>query len=755
MRLVLALAAAQSLGLFLHSDAFAPSATTSLTTRKPVTDFAAPSSSLLHVGVDTDGWENDDFLKSLAGQNPEAKEEIPEEDMDGADLTPEMRAKIKQQNEADESPGGSKFKELLAAASKNKTPEDSETRSLKNPFVENPFIGIEGLDPTMDDSDDSSAAPAAAPAANTKRPEDMTVEEQAEMFRAMMAGQQAPPAAQKQKQTIKLPEPRPPKPDRKTGRNRDADAIQNTADVYFAQLKRDSTVRGIARIRGDEDMANAIFEDSKIEELKTLISENPHLAEKRDEEKKQMESAADEMQAYQASLEAKRGDPKSAGVSYKQRLEEKRNKRGGGGAAAVAATPIAPPAPAPPVPEPVAVVEPPQPKVEATPTAFAVAAPVVEEPKAQPVAQPPVQPAAVVAPPQTQQSTSAAPKVTVASSSDVIRREIRTLMGLILKHRGGPGFGTGGLKGNELAQYEQLMGDVTALLKAEAMANVGTEPPTPIAQAAPAQAASAATPAAPSPSSELAPVESILVALDGAVMMYRNSPAELQSSVLSTLRAALLAAVNACNSIMNENEGVPATSAAAGAQVEPMLACVEGATLMYRNSPPELQVGILPVLRAALLSAVGTCNKIIADGEIENFQQYQEATADIAKPAATEKETQFFEYQPKPAAASAAPTVSIAGNDKNSQKLEGIYNTLQAAGGDGKMGLRDDLSSAEATEVADGIAEMRAIMMEELETGVPESTTGPAPAVVAAPEQTISRYQQMLAEAKAEKANEA
>jgi hypothetical protein len=107
-------------------------------------------------------------------------------------------------------------------------------------------------------------------------PDEMTVEQQAEMFRQMMQGKQPPSQSS---QELKIPPlPKPPAPDRKVGRNRDADTIQNTADVYFAQLKRDSTVRGIARIRGEDDKANEVFKDERISELNNMIKENPHLA---------------------------------------------------------------------------------------------------------------------------------------------------------------------------------------------------------------------------------------------------------------------------------------------------------------------------------------------------------------------------------------------------------------------------------------------------------------------------------------------
>jgi hypothetical protein len=64
---------------------------------------------------------------------------------------------------------------------------------------------------------------------------------------------------------------------RPVGRNRDADTIANAADLYFAQLKRDSSVRGKARIRGDAEKADQVFADKGIKELEGLMYENPYL----------------------------------------------------------------------------------------------------------------------------------------------------------------------------------------------------------------------------------------------------------------------------------------------------------------------------------------------------------------------------------------------------------------------------------------------------------------------------------------------
>merc|ERR1712146_541491 len=82
---------------------------------------------------------------------------------------------------------------------------------------------------------------------------------------------------------------------RPIGRNRDADTIANTSDLYFAQLKRDSTVRAIGRIRGDKEVSEAVFQDEGIKELDKMLKKNPYLQGQREEEAKLKESLPNEL----------------------------------------------------------------------------------------------------------------------------------------------------------------------------------------------------------------------------------------------------------------------------------------------------------------------------------------------------------------------------------------------------------------------------------------------------------------------------
>lgn len=178
------------------------------------------------------GWDNEDFLKALQGGNPQQQQ--PEE--------PEPEEVGEQ--------GGSRLKEILAKAAARQ-PEPSP-QVIMNPFLEPPPV---------------------VPPANLQ---EMSVEEQARMFREMM--QNGGPPAMAPGAVVPPPLPRPARASpRPVGRNRDADSIANTADLYFAQLKRDSTVRGIARLTGDAEKADQVFADEGIKELEKLVSVNPYL----------------------------------------------------------------------------------------------------------------------------------------------------------------------------------------------------------------------------------------------------------------------------------------------------------------------------------------------------------------------------------------------------------------------------------------------------------------------------------------------
>ena len=209
-------------------------------------------------------------------------------------------------------------------------------------------------------------------------------------------------------------------------------------------------------------------------------------------------------------------------------------------------------------------------------------------------------------------------------------------------------------------------------------------------------------------------------------------------------------------------------------RVNSMIACIEGAILMFKNSPTELQGSVLVTLRAALLSAINSFNEILADGGgAPNFGAAT-AAASAAASASSSRPAQFTDVVPEKAEPEpAAPTmpeppaevrgsgpvtpkdILYHGDDENSEWLESIYEKLRNAAGDGKMGLRKDLSAADAEDLANDISRMRMMLVEELESGIPESSFSSSSDVGSSSSSSSSsastKYQEMLAKARADK----
>jgi hypothetical protein len=171
----------------------------------------------------------------------------------------------------------SRFKELMKAAKMAGGQQHHIPRPIENPFLNPP-------PPPVIQQQQQSLPFVAAIGGD---PSTLSVEEQARMFREMMARSQQQQQQQEQQQPsqqlgamLPPPPPRVSKTDRAgrpVGRNRDADSIANTADLYFAQLKRDSSVRTIARLRGENDVAEQVFADEGIKQLDELLQKNPYL----------------------------------------------------------------------------------------------------------------------------------------------------------------------------------------------------------------------------------------------------------------------------------------------------------------------------------------------------------------------------------------------------------------------------------------------------------------------------------------------
>ena len=661
-----------------------------------------------YLQVGSTGWDNDNFLDALSKGNdaldkaneqykkysrfsnmrPAGDDDEEEFDIDsavdkisdtvdltegtkGAAVSKEQVEKIKLQNE-DESGGGEMFKKLLERA--------QQTGPKRPPPPVSP--------------------PPPPPAASTSPAlpegfEKLSVEAQAALFRQLMAT----PADTPPQQWPPAPGPRPEatgqartaEDGRRIGRNRDADSMVNTSDVYFAQLKLDSAVRNRARYNGEVEKAEAVFADPSISEIKLHI--NPFMEEQRKKELEMVETAVDEMFTPEIlGINQKPVDIHDRGISYKELLEQKRKSA----AQTKQSTKSSSPTPSPPAPVAVAVVE---------PTFVPPVAPSV----------PTIASTAKVTPPPATKSSVAVDQPT----EDSTRRDIRTLMGLLIKHRGGPGFGAGRIVGAEMERFASLSSEVVSVLRSEA-ANVKTDIP-------PASASVPLTARDPSPAPDLS--EDYI-------------PAELSDTANTFTQV---------SGAITQAPRVPV-----GDRINSVLACIEGAITMYKNAPPELQKSVLVTLRSALLSAVSTCNEIVVANEMEDFEAYRTALSDprtrnnnVPSSYGTSPK-QYYDVTPE-MSVTESPITSFAEPsrpdfDESEAFLESVYRKLKDAAGDGKMGLRGDLDPVEAEELANDISRMRAILVDEL-TGDSirnESSASSQPPAAA-------QYKQMLAKVRADK----
>jgi hypothetical protein len=275
------------------------------------------------------------------------------------------------------------------------------------------------------------------------------------------------------------------------GYNPDAFSISNTADLYFAQLKQDSKVRKLARMRGDVDTANRIFEDETVRRIGDSWRPNPYTQEQNMAEARAEIEGAVRMQSDTGGYYANgsSGDMSSGGgaVRYRDKLAQKmKGGRGGGGrertierqsnngvdvTSSVVTAPTLP--------------TPPSPAFVAPPVSFGGGERMIERQSNNGVDMTRSGTMASTAPPpsinnsasqrfggeKTVQIGQTAPSplaaATLIDNEDDARRKLRTLQGLLLKHRGGPGFGAGRLKEMEARKLVETLGEVTDMLRRE------------------------------------------------------------------------------------------------------------------------------------------------------------------------------------------------------------------------------------------------------------------------------------------------
>lgn len=454
---------------------------------------------------------------------------------------------------------------------------------------------------------------------------------------------------------------------RPVGYNADAYAVSNTADVYFAQLKQDSRVRKRAWLAGDKETANQVFADESVTSIRDKWVDNPYTKEKNMQEARAEIEGAVRLQMGGDDVEE--SAKASSGISYKQKLEAIKAKRAGNGGAA-------PTQPQPVVtkPPPPAQINPPAPKIQQPPPP----PPVQQKPVApvQTIPSSPPPPPAMTTPPKpsaSEAATSAA--LPGALAEDEKRRELRTLQGLLLKQRGGPGFGAGRLREPEAQRLENTLGKVMDILRSEDGDFIAGTPaaasPPPVVQA----------PKPVQPAQPVKPAQPIMQPPPQPVQQMQSTPAPVQS------------------------------------QVDPMtgsIACVEAALKMYQDaSPAEREVMMIP-LREALMAAASGANKAIAEAELNAHKAAIEAGPPQSMPSMQQEQpmmgfptTYAVTKADTPVAAAAPPAADTV------QRLTNAYNALTDSQGSGKLGLKN-LSGNEASALANQVESMRGILLDEL-----------------------------------------
>ena len=297
------------------------------------------------------------------------EERIHPKDIEGAQITEEFKAKVKASHndpKEEASQGGSKFRQLMSRA--QQTAGTTSTTTTMQQQGQNPY----------------AYQPQQQQQSNVQIPSnsmDLSIEEQARLFRELMLERQNQYQYQQQQQQQGMyqqqQQQQPPQQQqqmafqqnypyqtqqilqqqvqqggvtssngptysyreygtgydgRKIGRNKDADTISNAGDVYFAQLKRDSTSRNLARYAGDDNTANSVFHDPSIHEITVPV--NPYREEQRAREREMLTTDPEEMllfQEYGQDEEQQQQQQQFNNLSYKERLAQSRQRQGRGG----------------------------------------------------------------------------------------------------------------------------------------------------------------------------------------------------------------------------------------------------------------------------------------------------------------------------------------------------------------------------------------------------------------------------------------
>lgn len=459
--------------------------------------------------------------------------------------------------------------------------------------------------------------------------------------------------------------PAPPKPDlernpsevnpmdyipRGSG-NKDAYEITNPADVYFAQLKRDSYVRNVARMSGDTETANKPFADVGVKALNNLLPKEL-IAQRREQLRAnggEFETSRDEM-IIPFEEDEPDVDRTYTGIRYKDKLMEMKKRKAGTPSAAAVSVPETAPAPSPA----------PEPMTMAQSMSFVDSKMDVAAPASAPAPDKSKTNFALEVPSTFDDAPVPAPS---AEDSEETRKKIRTLMGFILKHRGGPGFGHGRLQGDEAGKMVESAQEVLSMLKTETgmedlsfesshdddggdedFANISSPPM--------------------SPSLGQGKIGEAIACADAALRMYKSMDVESQKDLLIPVRDALASTVK----ILSEELEGSLSSTNVESTSKPVYATTMDFPDTYRVTTP--------------------------DEDSETATEFR----------ALEKEEQSSEKLSRE-------------NGGNTLKLEKIYNSLKSVAGDEKYGLRA-IGPDEVIHIKNVLTDMRSILMDELENGI-------------------------------------
>jgi len=288
------------------------------------------------------------YNKNLGSAPPASTESTANANVEGIkgganSLSKDMIANIKashQDDREDSSQGGSRFRALMERA------RDQEQTRKQNPLV----VAYGGNNNPYGNAAAAPDTTSSTPPSSIMTPEEianLSIDEQARLYREFFYVQQKEKSGQQNSISDSKSIGSTSSnylgagigfDGRKIGQNKDTLAISNAADVYFAQLKRDSTTRNLARYSGDNLKANEVFHDPAIQDIKAPV--NPYLEEQRKRMMDVIETVPEEMLVFRefddddnnggaGPNRTKNIDKSFSGISYRERMakvqEERRN----------------------------------------------------------------------------------------------------------------------------------------------------------------------------------------------------------------------------------------------------------------------------------------------------------------------------------------------------------------------------------------------------------------------------------------------